>query len=407
MDLKPFFFIDQKKSPLFLAQLLVFILNILGYSIVFPLFQTPQSPFFSDLLENQPLIVGALIGLYGLGQLIGVLLCKKLETHFSCRFVILSTFGSFIVGQIVILVGLLNPSLEIIFLGRFLSGIGSGNIKLIFQKLHREHIFVAQNHLLTFLFSIAAMSLFLGPWIGASLGQIEVFSGGGGLLAIILLGIVDSVFLFLYLKKLPNKSSKDPFWIHLFKELIFIFVVKHHRKGIFRFILFSAGWILCLSSIPYFFSTKFGIAFKGMGDIYSFLFVTWFFGTVFLHPELSAKISNRSLIYTSIWLLAFGMFLIVFTPQLWTFWILIPVVGFCGAIAWAESFNSYKFLNLQPLEMSVIGIVFYVWGLVEALTPLIPIFYQRIDPGTGLFLSACFFFFLACLVTFYRFKLRA
>jgi MFS family permease len=396
------FFSSKKKLPLFLSLGMIFVLNIVGYSVVFPLFQSPNFPLFFDLIQNRPITLGVLIGVYGLGQFLGILFCKKLEYHIRSRSVILLTSVLFLLGHLIIVLGLFQTSFGIIFFGRFLSGVGSGNIRMVLEKLIRLEMVDFRPHVAPVLSFAGALSLFLGPWVGASLGEIEALQGGGGCIGIAIITLINTLFLYMFLEKHDDKRAVEPFWIHLIKEIFLVFLVQHHRKAIYRFALFFAGWILCLIAFPYFFGTTFGVAYKGIGDIYSYLFVTWFFGLIFLNPELLGKFSKKRLAYIAMWGLVLGMLLSFFAPKVWLFWILIPLIGFCGAIVFANIEEITAPAFLIKLELPIWNIVIYAGTLIELFTPILATIYQIQEPQIGLLLSATLFFILACSLRFYN-----
>ncbi|MBM3194183.1 MAG: MFS transporter [Chlamydiae bacterium] len=380
---------------------MVFVLNVIGYSVVIPLFQSPNFPLFFDLIQNRPLTLGGVIGVYGLGQFLGILLCKKLEYHIRSRSVILGTSILFLLGHLIMVWGLFQTSFPIIFLGRVLSGLGSGNIRMVLERLIQSEAFDFHPQVAPILSFGSALSLFLGPWVGASLGEIEALKGGGGFIAVAIITLINILFLHLFLEKHPDKKGKEPFWIHLIKEIFLVFLVHHHRKAIYHFALFFAGWLLCLIAFPYFFGTVYKVAYKGIGDIFSYLFVTWFFGLVFLNPELLGKFSKKRLAYIAIWGLVIGMLLSFFAPKVWLFWILIPLIGFCGAIAFSNIDEITPHSFLLKLELPVLGVLIYAVTWIELFTPILATFYQVQEPGIGLFLSATLFFILAWFLSFF------
>ena len=394
------FFSSKKHLPLFLSLGMIFVLNIVGYSVVFPLFQSPNFPLFLDLIQNRPLSLGILIGVYGLGQFLGILFCKKLEYHIRSRWVILLTSVLFLIGHLIMVLGLFQTSFGIIFFGRLLSGVGSGNSRMILERLIRSETFDFSPYMALILAYLGALSLFLGPWLGASLGDIEVLKGGGGCVAVATITLINILFLYLFLENRDEKRAKEPFWIHLIEEIFLVFLVHHHKKAIYRFALFFAGWILSLIAFPYFFATLFEVAYKGIGDIFSFLFVTWFFGLVFLNPELSGKFAKKRLAYVAIWGLVIGMFLSFFAPKVWLFWILIPIIGFCGALVFANMKEIFAPSFLLKLELPILGVLIYVATFIELLTPILATLFQIQEPRIGLFWSATLFFILACSLSF-------
>ena len=272
---------------------------------------------------------------------------------------------------------------------------------MILERLIRTEKFDSGPYIALILSYAGVLSLFLGPWVGASLGEIEVLKGGGGCVAIATITLINILFLHLFLENRDEKRAKEPFWIHLIEEIFLVFLVHHHKKAIYRFALFFAGWILCLIAFPYFFATLYRVAYKGIGDIFSYLFVTWFFGLVFLNPELLGKFSKKRLAYVAIWGLVIGMFLSFFAPKVWLFWLLIPIIGFCGALVFANIKEIFASSFLLKLELPILGVLIYVWAFVELLTPILATIYQIREPRIGLFLSATLFFILACFLSFF------
>src|ERR1700722_1989592 len=120
----------------FLTVVLTYGLDLVGYSIVFPvlapLLLNPKLHYFAaDAPESvRTTLLGVLFAIFGISQFFGGPAAGALADHYGRYKVFLVTIGVSIVGYVVMAWGVYIQSLGWLFAGRILTGFCSGNFAL-------------------------------------------------------------------------------------------------------------------------------------------------------------------------------------------------------------------------------------------------------------------------------------
>src|SRR6266567_385505 len=108
-----------KRSPLFLMALTIFI-DFAGFGLVLPLL-----PFWAERLGASPVGVGLAITIYALAQFVFTPVLGSLSDRYGRRPVILA---SLLIEALSLALAALAGSLPILFIARFIGGLGASNI---------------------------------------------------------------------------------------------------------------------------------------------------------------------------------------------------------------------------------------------------------------------------------------
>ena len=169
----------------FLTVLMTYALDLVGYSIVFPvlapLLLNPHLHFFATNTSDaaKTTVLGILFAVFGITQFIGAPLAGALADHYGRYKVFLITIGLSIFGYAVMALGVYWQSLEWLFIGRLVTGFCSGNFSLaqsttadLTDAHHRTKAF-------GILLGVGGLGFVAGPWIGGKLANPHWLSGSG------------------------------------------------------------------------------------------------------------------------------------------------------------------------------------------------------------------------------------
>lgn len=163
----------------FLTLLLTYGLDLVGFSIVFPvlapLLLNPDLQFFSAETSEaiRTTILGVIYAVFGIAQFIGAPSVGAIADHYGRYKTFLLTIGLSIIGYAILVLSLYEESITLLFVGRAITGLCSGNFTLaqsatadLTDEQHRSKAF-------GILMGVGGLGFVAGPWIGGKLGNPE------------------------------------------------------------------------------------------------------------------------------------------------------------------------------------------------------------------------------------------
>src|SRR5581483_4123537 len=159
----------------FLTILLTYTLDLVGYSIVFPvlapLLLSPDLHFFSagtaEIVKTS--MLGFIFAVFGITQFFGAPIAGALADHYARYRVFLGRVALSFFGYLVMALGVYTQSLAWLIIGRMVTGFCSGNFALaqsatadLTDTKHRSKAF-------GILLGVGGLGFVAGPWIGGKL----------------------------------------------------------------------------------------------------------------------------------------------------------------------------------------------------------------------------------------------
>ncbi|MBI5274420.1 MAG: MFS transporter [Chlamydiales bacterium] len=372
-------FRSQQNYRTFLTILMTYTLDLVGYSIVFPvlapLLLNSHLHFFApDTLETtRTTMLGVLFAVFGLSQFIAGPFAGALADHYGRYKIFLWSIALSIGGYSVMAIGVYKQSLELLFLGRMITGFCSGNVALAQSAtadLTDEH---NRSKAFGVLVGVGGLGFVAGPWFGGKLANPNWLFGSGAFIFAAVCALINFfVVLFFFTetatyKKHDTKSS----FFNTFKDIRLVFHQKKLRNILATNLLFSIGWGFFLIFSPTFLEQKYFLGADKIGDIFAFMAVVWFFVSMFLNKELSGKFSVRSLILAGIGLSSFGVGTFLYPNQLWYYWIIIPITLTGGALSWVNLSAILSLKASEQMQGRAMGAAGSMWAIGQIVSPLL------------------------------------
>lgn len=371
------------KSPrhyrTFLTVLLTYALDLLGFSIAFPvlapLLLNPQLHFFSpEAAEGaRTIFLGLLFSLFGIAQFIGAPIAGILADHYGRYKVFLWSIGSSVIGYAILAISIYLQSLSLLFLGRILTGFCSGNIGLaqsttadLTDVHHRSRAF-------GILLGIGSLGFVGGPWIGGKLANPDWLHGSGAFIFAAIAAVVNFlVILFFFVETWEKKGEHaETSLFSTFKDLRLLFHYRVIRVILMANLLFCIGWAFFLIFSPTFLVQRFALGADQIGDIFAYMAFVWFFVSMFLNKELTARCSLQSLILAGAVLAAAGVVLFLWPDRLWPYWIIIPIALTGGALAYVNLSSLLSMQTSESMQGRAMGANGSVWSIGQIVAPLV------------------------------------
>jgi len=362
----------------FLTVVLTWTLDLVGYSIVFPvlapMFLKPQYHFFSANASDEvrTTMLGFVFAIFGFAQLIGSSLWGAVADHYGRYKVFLGTIALSVLGYALMAVSVYSESLILLFVGRILTGFSSGNQGLaqsatadLTDVHHRSKAF-------GILMGVGGLGFVAGPWIGGKLANPDWLSGSGAFIfAAIAATINFLMILFFFVETWKRKAGHaEVSFFRTCKDISLVFHQKTLRILLTTFLLFSVGWAFFLIFSPTYLVQKFSLNSGQLGDIFAYMAVIWFFVSMFLNKELSGKFAIDRLILVGIVLAACGMASFLYPEHLWPFWIIIPIALSGAALSWVNLGSLISIRAPEHMQGRALGASGSMWAIGQIVAPL-------------------------------------
>lgn len=370
------------KSPqqyrTFLTVLMTYALDLVGFSIVFPvlaplLLNTQLHFFTAETPEvTRTTVLGLLFAIFGLAQFLGAPFTGVLADHYGRYKVFLGTIGLSVFGYILMALSIYMQNLSLLFVGRIVTGFCSGNYSLaqsttadLTDVHHRSKAFGV-------LLGVGGLGFVAGPWIGGKLANPDWLFGSGAFIFAAFAALLNFfIVLFFFVETWKRKEEHAK--ISLFNTLKDIRVVFHQKRLriiLIAYLLFAIGWGFFLIFSPTFLVQKFSLGADKIGDIFAYMAIIWFFVSMFLNKELAGKFSLRTLILAGTLISVIGVALFLYPEHLWLYWLIIPLALLGGALSWVNLGAILSTNASESMQGRAMGAGGAMWSIGQIVAPL-------------------------------------
>jgi DHA1 family tetracycline resistance protein-like MFS transporter len=362
----------------FLTIVLTYTLDLLGYSIVFPvlapLLLDPKLSFFPPdaLLMTKTTILGLLFAMFGLAQFIGAPIAGAIADHFGRRKTFLGSIGLSVLGYAIMGLSIYWQSLTGLFIGRIVTGLCSGNYSLaqsatadLTDAAHRSKAF-------GILLGVGGLGFVAGPWIGGKLANPDWLFGSGAFIFAVIASLINFfMVLFFFVETRRTKEVQHKSLFSTIKDIKIVFHHKVLRNLLITQLFFLTGWAFFLVFSPTFLVQRFSLQPDKIGDFFAYMALWWAFSSMYLNKELTGKFSLRTLILIGMTVGAITLALFVTPNSLWPYWIIFAVNQLGGALAWINLGALLSLKAPENMQGRVMGVGGSMWSIGQIIAPLI------------------------------------
>jgi DHA1 family tetracycline resistance protein-like MFS transporter len=369
-------FLSPRSYRTFLTIVLTYTLDLLGFSIVFPvlapLLLNPHLHFFDPSVSvvERTTVLGLLFSVFGIAQFIGSPIAGAFADHFGRYKVFLATIGVSVLGYLLMAASIFYQDLTWVFIGRIVTGFCSGNVGL--AQSATADLTNAENRGKAFsiLIGIGSLGFVVGPWFGGKLGNPDWLSGSGAFLFAAIAALVNFLMVLFFFNETFKRKEEKIHLLTTIKDLRIVLHTKSLRTILTVLLFFSVGWAFFLVFSPTFLVQKFSLGSDMIGDIFAYMAFVWFFVAVFLNKELVGKFSLQSLIRVGMIAAVIGVALFVWPDHLWPYWIIIPIALFGGALSWANMNTLLSTTASEEMQGRAMGSASSMWSIGQIVAPL-------------------------------------
>ncbi len=371
-------FRSERQYRTFLTILMTYLLDLVGFSIVFPVLApmllNPDLHFFAnDTLEiTRTTTIGLLFSIFGISQFFGAPVAGALADHYGRLKIFLFTIGLSVFGYLLLAFSVYQQSLLWLFVGRLVTGFCSGNFALaqsatadLTDVKHRSKAF-------GILLGVGGLGFVAGPWIGGKLANPQWLFGSSAFIFAAIASLINFVMVYFFFEE-TWKRKTDKAHMNLictFKDIGRVFHLKKLRIILIAYLLFSIGWGFFLIFSPTYLVQKFSLGSDKIGDIFAYMAINWFFVSMYLNKELSGKFSLHALIIAGTLISCLGVTLFVVPALLWPYWIIIPIALLGGALSWVNLGAILSMEASEEMQGRAMGAGGAMWSIGQIIAPL-------------------------------------
>jgi DHA1 family tetracycline resistance protein-like MFS transporter len=397
-------FRTQRDYRTFLTILLTYALDLVGYSIVFPvlapLLLNPELQFFATGTSEvaRTTMLGFLFAIFGVTQFFGAPVAGALADHYGRYRVFLWTIALSFFGYGLMAMSIYLQSISWLFLGRMVTGFCSGNFALAQSATADLTDVKERSKAFGILLGVGGLGFVAGPWIGGKLANPEWLFGSGAFLFAAIAALINFAMVYFFFEETRKKKEAHVSFLSTFKDIQIVFHQKKLRIILTAYLLFSIGWGFYLIFSPTYLVQKFSLGADKIGDIFAYMALCWFFVSMYLNKELIAKFSLHVLIILGTLISAIGIALFVCPNTLWPYWMIIPITYLGGAVAWINLGTILSIEASEEMQGRAMGASGSMWSIGQIVAPLVagPLagwnIYSPLLVGVVFILLCCIYF---------------
>jgi len=320
----------MQKSKIIFPIYLTYFLDFLGMSMVFPFFAPlllqEGSLFFSvDVaMGTKEIVLGLVLMCFPLAQFFGAPIFGDISDRVGRKkSLIVSIIGTF-VGYIITAMAIDVNSLGTLFFGRLMTGLFAGNTSICLAAIAdispTAELKSSRYGQMSFL---GGISFIFGVFFGGILSSDEVmshFTASTPLWFTATLGFFNVFIVLIFFKETLTKITLKPIrYVGGISHILQAFTMPKLRfLFAYLFFLMTALELMTIY-IPVIFFKDFALSRLQIGLVFPFYGVFWAIGASFIGPRLIKKFSLRGILTFGSYILAFILFLLIFTKTFWAY----------------------------------------------------------------------------------------
>ena len=288
--------------------ILVVFIDLLGFSLIIPLL-----PYYAQTFQASDTTIGLLLASYAAAQLVGAPLLGRASDRVGRRPILLiSIFGTFLGFLLFGFAG----SLAMLFASRILQGLTGGNLSVAQAYITDVTDAKSRNRGLGMIGAAFGLGFIIGPAVGGLLSSISYSVPAFVAAALAFVNLLLIAFWLpesLTAEKRARQIERKP----AFSLQALLQALKHPLTGpllITRF-LYSLAFVILQSIFSLFALKRFNMSVVGTGFVLTYVGVISVITQAWLVGKLSQKFRDSILIQSGLMLLAMGLLVWAFAPN--------------------------------------------------------------------------------------------
>jgi MFS transporter, DHA1 family, tetracycline resistance protein len=374
--------IEAKRKISFISILFTFFVDNLGWSIVFPIFAPffldPQNLIFSSdvSISMRTSILGVFLAAFPMAQFFGAPLLGELaDKSGRKKALILSIILTFI-GYAISAWSLHTKNLFLLFIGRIVSGVFSGNLSVCLAAISDLSLTEkSKSRNFGLLSVLSGFSFILGAFLGGKFSDSKLsdfFNPSLPLWIAAFLSLVNLLFIVFAFKETIEITKNVKFdlleGIHNIQEAL---KTKNIKVIYVIYFLFVFSWTILFQFSPVLLLKKFNFSNSNIGNFAAFMGVCWAIGAGPIHKQLTKNFSSIRILDISLLVFTVLCGLVGFPNQIVGVMLLLGSCVTIGGLAWPLCTTIISNKAPERMQGKIMGISQSMQSLAMAVSPLI------------------------------------
>ena len=373
-------------------------LDLLGLGIIIPILPAILLDPFNGILPwtcTYPvriLLYGFLVASYPMAQFFGAPILGTLsDGHGRKKILLISLLGT-LIGYIILLYGILNENVWLLFLGRLIDGFTGGNISVAQSAIAdiSDEKSKARN------FGLIGMSFGLGfvigPFIGGKLSDYNVYSGFSYAtpfyLAIALVIINLLLVMLIFPETIKSKRIVKIDVFTGFKNIRNAFSFKKLRAMFLVVFFLNIGHNFFTQFFQVFLMGKFDFSQSKVADLFAYMGLWIAISQGLIMRPLSKSFKPEQILKISILAAAFVLPILILPNQAIWLYLIIPFVAILQGMNQPNTSAVISNMTEVDKQGEILGINQSMQSLAQSVPPLIAAFVTSININIPIMLSA-------------------
>ncbi|STX51935.1 transporter of the major facilitator superfamily (MFS) [Legionella busanensis] len=361
------------------SMMLTFFLDFIGLFMVYPIF----APLFLD--SNSPmldahtshfrrtLIVGTLTMIYGVGQFFGGPLLGELSDQFGRKRILILGLSILVIANLLGAFALAANILWLLFVGRFLTGVASGNGSVIFAAVSNMSVNDTERGInLGYLAGAASLGCVLAPMVGSHLSSpafISWFSWYTPFLFMAIIFLLNLLLIAMVYKDTGTYQRRPLSLTTGFHNIVECFKMPQVNIMLLIYFLFVLSTESTFTGLPIFAVEKFQVSSTWLGYLFGFGSLVAAFSSIYLNKQLSKKFNSYIIVLLASGILCLGYALYLVTPSANWLYLAYGLVGLTCATIWSQQNAIIANMVDAKVQGKVLGVTQSLLSLALIIGP--------------------------------------
>lgn len=378
---------------------LTYFIDYLGWSIVFPLFaplflEETTFTFLSRFsVDGKTVFYGFFLAVYPLMQFLAAPIIGDFADLVGRKKALLITVGFTFVGYGMTAFSINAGLLTLLFLGRLITGLFSGNLSICLASiadLTSETVNKAKRFgYLSFLGGLAFIG---GTFLGGKLTDSSLWSWldlASPLWFATVLSLINFFFIAFFFYETTKLKQTVKF--HIFESIENIVKALETKKAqrlflIYFFFLFA--WTLVFQLSPVLVIKRFDFSRSYIGYLAVFMGLMWALGSGYVNRILMKRFNSVKILETALLLFTFLNCLIGFSHNVYTVVAVLGVCGMIGGVSWPICTGLISSRFSEHMQGKVLGITQSILSLAMGMSSIIGGSIYAVSSATPYILAA-------------------